>query len=181
MKSTGLRRLVHGASAAVLLLVVVGSWDLLRLVLVAAAALGLVVEGLRIGNPSVAAWIHGRFPVFRTSERTRLSGATWLCLGYLAAACFPAPAPAAGIMVGAMADPAASLAGSWRRQSDRKSLRGSAAACGISATVLYVLGFPILTVALGSLVAAVIERWSGPLNDNFALAPAVALTVWYLA
>lgn len=181
MTGAGLRRLIHVGSGAVLLAAWFGSWNALRVGLGATLALGLVLEWLRISHPSLGSWIGTAVPAFRSSERARLSGATWLCMGYGLAACLPAPAPAAGIVVGALADPAASWVGSWNRKSEQKSLRGMAAAFAVGAGALLLLSLPIATVLLGAAVGAVVERWSGPLNDNLVVPPAVALLVWITA
>lgn len=181
MRDDRLRRLLHVASAAVLLTVPLGSWEVLRWCLMAVAALGLVVDGVRIFSHGIAGRIHRAIPAFRESEHGGLSGATWLAIGYLLTAFVPAPAPAAGILVGATADPAASLIGSWNREPGRKTLRGSFAALVISALVLSVLAFPLVTVVVGSVVATLLERWSYPFNDNLVVPPSVALVTWLLA
>lgn len=181
MRGDRLRRLLHVASATVLLTVPIDSWNALRWCLIAAAVLGLVVDGMRIFSRRIAGRLHRAIPVFRESERNRLSGATWLAIGYLAAAFVPVPAPAAGILVGATADPAASLIGSWNREPGRKTLRGSFAALVVSALALSVLAFPLQTVVVGSVVATLLERWSYPFNDNLVVPPSVALVAWILA
>ena len=181
MRGAWLRRLLHVASAAVLLLVPLGSLNLLRLCLLFGVVLGLLIDVLRKANPSIAHQLNKAIPVFRESERGRLSGATWLAMGYLLAALFPSPASTAGILVGATADPAASAVGTWKREAGRKTVRGSLAALSVSVAALFLLGVPVAAIAGGSVVAVVLERWSNPLNDNLVVAPAVALSVWLLS
>jgi dolichol kinase len=87
----------------------------------------------------------------------------------------------AGILTGAFADPAASMAGSMvAKPSDRKTWVGSGAAAVVAAAVLFVIGVPNIAVVGGALAAMALERWSGPLNDNLVVAPGVALIVWLL-
>jgi dolichol kinase len=47
-----------------------------------------------------------------------------------------------------------------------------------AAAVLAALGLSLRSVAAGSLAAAVLERWSRPLDDNLVIAPGVAAVVW---
>ena len=97
------------------------------------------------------------------------------------AAWFPHPAATAGILVGAFADPAASWAGSTVVEtSKRKTWIGSGAAALVAALALLVTGLSLLVVVGGAVVAMALERWSGPLNDNFVVAPGVAFFVWFL-
>jgi dolichol kinase len=108
-----LRRLLHAATAALLLLSL-HSLTALRIgtLVVATAAFGLELARLR--SPAVRQRLARLFPVFRPRETTRLSGAAWLALGYAVAAWFPPPGPAAGILAGALADPAGSwIGGRW--------------------------------------------------------------------
>ncbi len=181
MKSEALRRLMHVATAAVLLSVPLGSWDLLRVGLICATVFSLLLDLLRSSNLAVGARICDVIPVYRQSEAGRLSGATWLGVGYSIAAVLPPPAPVAGILVAAVADPAAAVVGSWGRGAGRKSLRGSLAALASAAIVLALLTLPAGAVLAGAFVAALVERWSGPLSDNLTVPPATALVVWLTA
>jgi dolichol kinase len=170
---------MHVGTAAVLLAVPLASWTTLRFVLAVLVVTGIAVDFARIKFPVFGAVVQRWFPVLREKEQMRLSGATWLWMGYALAGCFPPTAPAAGILVGAVADPAGSLVGSWGREPGRKTVRGSITVLVVAAGLLLLLGFPVVTAAVGSLVAAVLERWSRPLNDNLVVAPAVALGVWF--
>lgn len=181
MKREGLRRLMHFGSAVALLAVPLGSWDLLRVGLICATVFSLLLDLLRSSSLALGARVCDAIPVYRHSETGRLSGATWLGLGYSMAAVLPPPSPAAGILVAAVADPAASLIGSWGGGTGRKSLRGSVAALASAAVVLALLTLPITAVLAGATAAMLLERWSGPLNDNLTVPPATALVVWLTA
>ena len=179
MSPTAIRRLLHASSALVLLLHFFGSPDLLRNGLMCCAALAVILDLLRVTRPAFGVVITGLVPVFRASESTRLSGATWLSVGYALASWFPHPAVTAGIMVGAFADPAASWAGSTiAKPTTKKTWVGSGAAAVVAAVVLLTTGISLIAVVSGAAAAMVLERWSGPLNDNLVVAPGVALTVW---
>jgi dolichol kinase len=101
----------------------------------------------------------------------------WLGLGYALAAFVPAPAPAAGILVAALADPAASLAGTWRRAPGPKTWRGSATHAVVAAVVLAALGYSAVAVFAGAAVATALERFAFSFDDNLVVPPATALTV----
>ena len=179
MTSATVRRLLHVSSALVLLLLFFGSPALLRYGLMGCAAVAVVLDSLRVTKPAFGAFVTGLVPVFRPSESTRLSGATWLCVGYAAAAWFPHPAVTAGILSGAFADPAASWVGSTvATSSTKKTWVGSGAAAVVAAAVLLATGIPLIVVIGGAAAAMILERWSGPLNDNLGVAPGVALIVW---
>jgi dolichol kinase len=120
-------------------------------------------------------------PAFRAGERGRVNGAMWLWVGYLAAAWFPASAAQGGILAGALADPAASIVGSRWGHGQPKSWIGTAAAFVAGSVALVVVGTPAATALGGGVVAAALERWSGPINDNVTIAPGVALFLWLLS
>lgn len=181
MKAEGLRRVMHVGSAAALLALPLGSWGLLRTCVVSASVLFLALDLIRRSSLTMGSFVRKVLPVYRDSEDRRLSGATWLGVGYTLATLLPPPAPVAGILVCAVADPTASLVGAWGRSAGRKSLRGSLAALAAAAVVLALLALPVTTVVVGALVAASLERWSGPVNDNLTVPPATALVVWLIA
>ena len=179
MSGAAFRRLLHTSSALVLLLHYFGSPILLRNGLLGGAALAVILDCLRVMRPSVGAFISGLVPVFRASESTRLSGATWLAIGYSLAAWIPHPAATAGILAGAFADPAASWTGSTvAKPSAKKTWVGSGAAAVVAAVALFTTGIPAPAVVCGAAAAMALERWSGPLNDNLVVAPGVAIVVW---
>ena len=178
MTHPALRRVMHAASAALLLVVPLASWDVFRVTVFALAGCAVVVEGARLAVPVFRRALGRAVPVFRAREDTRPSGAMWLAVGYALAALTPAPAPAAGILVAAFADPAASLVGTWRRGAGRKTWRGTAAHAVVATVILTVLGWSLPAVVGGALVASVLERWSAGVDDNLVVAPVTALVVF---
>lgn len=163
-----------------MLAVPLGSWTVLRWLLVTLALISLTLDTARVASPNIGRSLQRLVPVFRETEMRRLSGASWLMLGYALAAWFPPPAPAAGVLVAATADPAASLIGTMGGIPGKKTWRGSAAGALVAALVLVCLGLPWIAVILAAVAAAVFERWSGILDDNLIIAPAVALAIWLL-
>ncbi len=180
MTGKGLRRLIHVGTVALLAVPVITSWSVLRAILIACTLIGLVLETVRIRG-SMEPFVRQVSPLFRPLESKRLSGAWWLSLGYTIAAWVPHPGAAAGIMVGALADPAASLAGSYSGRSASKTALGSGAALAVAILVLALFGLPWVAVFGGALIGTALERWSGPLDDNLLVSPGVALAVWFLA
>lgn len=180
MSSASLRSLVH-ISTASLLLVGVWSWELLRIFLHATVALALVLELWRLRSPRFNRWLVRTFPLFRDKEAGSLSGAFWLAAGYAAASWFPYPWGAAGILVGALADPSGALVGRSLGFNGRKSWPGTAAVGFVAGVTLWALGLPLRAVLGGAVVAASAERWSGPLNDNLLVAPLSAAICWLWA
>ncbi len=153
----------------------------LRFVLVGGAALAVLLDSVRLAAPAFSDFVTRLVPVFRTSESNRLSGASWLSIGYALAAWVPHPAATAGILAGAFADPAASWAGSMVAKTDvKKTWVGSGTAALVAALVLVPTGLSATAIVGGAAAAMVLERWSGPMNDNLVVAPGVALVVWFL-
>ena len=175
------RRLLHAVSAMVLLIAVVGSWDLLRLALVCAAVVALLLDWARTRLSTWGDYLERLAPLFKPAEANRLNGATWLCVGYALASWFPPMAPAGGILVAALADPAAALAGGLAGPSRGKTAHGSVAALMVSLVGLWLVGFSWPATLCGAVVGAVLERWPGPLDDNVLIAPGVACVVWLTA
>lgn len=180
MTGPGLRRLMHAASATVLLLVPLASWQTFRVTAFVLAAFAVTAEGARLAVPAFRRALGRMVPVFRPREGNRPSGAMWLAVGFALAALTPAPAPAAGILVAALADPAASLVGTWRRPAGRKTWRGTAAHAVVAVVVLAVLGWPAPAVVCGAAVSSALERWSAGIDDNLLVAPVTALVVFIL-
>ena len=179
MSSSALRRTIHLSTAFLVLVGEFIGWGTFRVWISGLAAVAVVVEFLRLRNPTLGGVLSRAVPAFRPEESRKPSGAFWLVLGYVGAAWVPAPGAAAGILVGAVADPTASLVGSRWGGGAPKSWLGSLAALVASLGVLSLLGLPLATIGVASATAAAIERWSKPLDDNLVLAPAVAAVVWF--
>jgi dolichol kinase len=175
-----LRRLLHAASAAVLL-PALHSAAALRVGLVWVAGLAALIEFARLASPRVREWLGALVPVFRPRETERVSGALWLAFGYVLAGWLAMPAPVAGILAGALADPAASWVGGRWGGGTRKSWAGSGAALLVIVAVAVTVGARLETALAAGLVGAALERWSGPIDDNLVLAPGVAVAVALLA
>lgn len=178
----GLRRLLHAVSPALLLLVPLGGLALLRWTLVAAIAVAAAIEALRLSRARVNAVLACAVPAFRPVESRRPTGATWLAVGYAISAWLPPPGPQAGLLVGGLADPAASLVGSrWGHGGERGRENGGKTAVGtlgfaaVAVVVLLVLGLRPTAVALVAVAGALVERFSGPIDDNVLVPPVAGL------
>lgn len=176
-----LRRVLHGVTATVLLGVPLLSSSAFRFLVAGVALAFAVVDVARLGEPRVHAAIARAFPVFRASETRRPSGALWLWMGYLAATFLPAPGPAAGILVAAVADPVASAVGTRFGPVGHKTWQGSLGVLVTACVALLVLRLPGPAVVGGTFAAVLLERWPGPFDDNLVMAPGVAATVALLA
>jgi dolichol kinase len=111
----------------------------------------------------------------------RISGAAWLALGYAIAAWLPPPGPVAGILAGALADPAAAWVGGRWGGGRRKSVPGSATVAAVTVLGSLAAGLTLPAAGATAILAAALERWSGPLDDNLVLAPGVACLAALLA
>ncbi len=180
MSPVGLRRTLHVASAAVLLPALRSS-TALRLTVLWVAVVAALVEFARLASPRAHRWLAAHLPVYRPRETRRASGALWLAFGYAIAGWLPLPAPVAGILAGALADPAASWAGARWGAGARKSWVGSAAALLVTVATTAAVGAAPATALAAGLVGAALERWSGPIDDNLLVAPGVAAAVAFLA
>jgi dolichol kinase len=179
-----LRNLIHlmtGLAAAWVLLMP-APWRLAGLG--AVLAVSVAVDLGRFHGP-FRRWLDRVLPgVFRPDELGRVSGASLLAAGYLAAAALFAPVPAAGgILALAVGDPAAALAGRWYggpRGLKGKTWVGSLACFGGSWLALMLLpGHDPARALAGAAMAALIERRAGRL-DNLILPSGVAmlLNLW---
>jgi dolichol kinase len=131
--------LLHAASAALALLALV-SLPTLRFGALGVAVAALAFEAARLRMPGFSQWMAARIPVFRPREATRMSGAAWLAVGYALAAWLPPPGPVAGILAGALADPAASWVGGKWGGGRKKSWPGTIAAGTVTAVAFHFPG-----------------------------------------
>lgn len=180
MSAVGLRRTLHAASAVVLLPALY-SGSAFRLGLLWVAVLAALVEFVRLASPRVHRGMATLLPVYRAHETHRPNGALWLAFGYALAGWLAMPAALAGILAGALADPAASwMGGRWGKGAP-KSWVGSGAAFLVTLAVTAAAGAGLSVGVAAGLVGAALERWSGPIDDNLLIAPGVAATVALLA
>lgn len=153
-----------------------------RVVLTGAALAFLPVDLMRLRGGTMASRLPDLVPVFRAREANRLSGASLLLVALAATAWLPWPAAGVGILAGALADPVASLIGTWLAPArvGGKSIPGSMAAASTGAAGALFLGLnPAGAVAVG-IVTAAAERW-GLYDDNLWVAPAAALAALFSA
>lgn len=177
------RRLIHASTALVLLLPDRLGWPWFQRVLLAGVMLATVIEGARLSSPGVRRWITEAVPVFRPDEGRRPSGAWWLVLAYAALSWLPPVPAAAGILVGAFADPAAAWVGTrWGSSGERrkKTWAGTVAAAGTAFLVLSLVPLAVGPRLATAVLSALAERWSGPVNDNVIVGPVAGLTVLLL-
>ena len=178
MSNSAVRRAIHVSTAAIVWIGGTVGWDDLKVWITGLAAAGVLFEIVRIRVPRLGDLLARAVPAFRPEESRRPSGAFWLLVGFAAAAWVPVPGPAAGVLVGAVADPAASIVGGRWGGGVPKSWIGTAAALVAAAALLAALGLSFESVMAGSLAAAALERWSRPVDDNLVIAPGVAAVVW---
>jgi dolichol kinase len=178
----GLRRVVHVGSGLLGLVAIRlpgHGGDVLFAVLV---ILALSVEAARRGSSSVQRLVlaAGR-AMLRPEERRGVSGPTALAIGYaITWWAFAAPVALAGVLVAAVADPAAALVGRALGGGARKSWVGSATCGAAAAAVLALTGVPAPAALAAACVAAAAERvsWSGA--DNVLLPVSVGATLTLL-
>lgn len=178
-----LRRLFHAANGVLIVLAL----EVLRIPtpvavsLLGAALVGLVVlDGVRLRHPRANELFFRAFSGLASPrEASGMASSTWYALGVLLAlALFPRPAAVSGILVLALADPAASWIG--RRWGHRPFLGASVEGTAVFLlTALGVLAFrhPMGMAASAALVGTLAERLSWPLDDNLAIPVAVAGTL----
>lgn len=180
-----MRRLFHafnGTALACLLMVWVPPRTATIGVLAGLFALLLGLDLLRLRSETAnRAFFRGFSRLASPREASHLASSTWYALGIvLALALFPWPLAISGILVMALADPAASYIG--RRWGRRPFLGGSVLGfvvfTVVAATILG-LRHPLALAIPTAFVAALAERRSWPLDDNLAvpLVTAGTLTV----
>jgi dolichol kinase len=177
-----LRRVVHAASGALgplaLRISGRGAGDAL---LGGLAGLALALEAARRALPSVQRAVTAvGGALLRPDEERGVSGPTTLACGYAAAWWLFAPDVAAiAIVVAALADPAAALAGRRFGRGSGKSWAGSAACAAVAGAVILAAGAAAPSAGAGAVAAALAERapWRGTDNLLVPLAVGATLTV----
>ena len=173
------RRLVHlvGGCIPALLGLLLPRKPLL-LFLGSVAALFVVGESLRLLVPAVNRWLMSFVSPaagsFKDREAARPIGTTFFVLGsFLSFLIFPRDVAVAALFYSAVGDAAAATVGErfGHIRIGNKSLEGSAGFLASSLAVgviLVVAGLPLgwLTVAVGALVAALVELLPSPLVDD---------------
>jgi phytol kinase len=158
----------------------------LRLLLTAALAVAILVEGARHLSDRARRAFDALFaPLLRPHERTELTGATWLAAAMLGALILFPPGPAVvALWAVAAGDGAASIAGrlaSRSRPGRGKTITGSVT-CAVVTTVgaMWLAGVPWASAVAIGVVTAIAERPRGPLDDNVRVAAAAGLAAWAL-
>lgn len=174
------RRLFHafnGTSVVVALTFLpIGRW--MAVSILGALLAGMVLlDGLRLTNRGLNRRFFRIFaPLASPREARGVASSTWYALGVvLTLLLFPRPAALAGILVLALADPAAGLVGKlWGR---RRLGTGTWEGSGTFAVVAFLsllLFVPWWAALLVAVVTAALERMPWPLDDNLVIPPIVA-------
>lgn len=177
------RRVMHATNGvlvalALTVLPISRGWAVALLLAALAAQGGL--DLVRLRWPQVNAAF---FSVFRhvasPREATGVASSTWYTMGLvLAVAMFPREAAVTGILVLALADPAASYVG--RRWGRRPFLGASLEGTAVFATVAFLVlaaRHDLATALVGAAASAMAERLSWPLDDNLTVPVAAAAVV----
>jgi dolichol kinase len=139
----------------------------------------LIVEIFRLRRPVFQNWFEKHFgALFRSEEKTRLTGVFWMLLGVLAAGLLiPPPSVATAVLLFMiLGDVVASLVGKsvggprWFRSP--KHISGSLACFAVCVVMGAIFLRPLLpwgAVLLTSFTAAFLEVGYIPVNDNFLI------------
>ncbi len=182
----GARKLVHltTATAAALLAWVLPTRQR-QILFVAVAACALLLDLARLLRPGLRRHFERAFaPMLRGAEHRRISGATTLALGFMAAVVlFPRAAAVAGLLFAGLGDAASALVGrshGRHRFPWGKSLEGSLAFLAVAFVIAW--GVPGLAPAAALVVAlalALLEAAPLPFDDNLLL-PVVGAALTFL-
>lgn len=172
-RETG-RRLVHVATGLLGVLALFVPPATVSPVIAAFAAAALAGDAIHIrGGPGAALVQALGGPLYRPEEARRLSGGSFLAVGYLVTwLAFPAAVAAPAIVVTAVCDPAAAAVGSrWSGRPGHKSWIGSAAALvtAFAVLALWPARASLPAAALAACGAGAAERLPGTGIDNLAI------------
>ncbi len=180
------RRVFHACNGVLLFLVL--EWFAIptRTAVVALAVVFVVllaVDVVRLRLPRANALFFTAFAHLASPrEAGGVASSTWYTLGVvLALAVFPRSYALSGILVLALADPAASYVGQrWgRRPFLGGSVEGMVVFFAVASAVLLLHHSPGMAFGAAGL-ATIAERRSWPLDDNFTIAPATAAALLVL-
>jgi dolichol kinase len=178
------RKAIHIASILLPLLVWWAPRPVALLVIVPAAAVALLVEGMRFRLRGFRFFFLRRTrTLLRPHERRGLTGATYMATAYAAALLlFATPVAVLAMLYNGLGDAAAALVGRrWGRYRFRsgKSLEGLVAAFAVSAVAgLAIPGIPVVAALLGATAAALLELASLPPDDNLWVTLGGGGVVW---
>jgi dolichol kinase len=166
------RRLLHVLSGSIGLLTLVVNARASLAIIAGVLVLAVGLEIARHAWPGVAAvLVQLSGGAFRPHESRGASAPTLLAAGYLAAwLVAPGGAATGAILVAALADPAAALAGSRARPlMSGRTAAGSAAFLVVASVVLLSLGFAPVRALAAAALATVVERLAPRDTDNLAI------------
>jgi dolichol kinase len=174
------RKALHLLSTVIPLTYAVGvSRAIIAWSLVTAFSVAMVVEAARVRSSHVRTAFQSRFgTLLREHESHGLSGASWLITALLVAVIvFPRDVAIASMCAVSLGDAAAAIVGRALARSasdNRKTLGGSVACFAASAiSARAIAGLTLPEAAFAGIVAALVERPRGPLDDNLRIALAV--------
>jgi dolichol kinase len=178
------RKLIHAATVCVPL----GVWYLGRpaglFLLGVGVVTALSIEWARMANRGCRhRFLRRTRRLLRRHERRRITGATYIAVGYfLALLVFPLPVAVAAMLYAAIGDSAAALVGRrWGRHrwANGKSAEGTAAAFLANLAVgIAVPGIPAVAALLGAAIAAFIEVAPLPFDDNLRVTLVGGTALW---
>ena len=180
------RKLIHITSLAVPVLYFFVPRRQLLLLILAGLVIAVIIESLRFASRPFGRLFERVFaPLMRDQERTHLTGATFLILGFLITTLlFPRKPAIFGMFVTGFSDAAAALVGrtvGQHRLPGGKTLEGSLAFCSATfllAVVMFPLPWPLLlAVAVVTTFTELIWRYS---TDNLFLPVFAALLIWLI-
>lgn len=181
------RRIFHAANGIFIVLALkalpIRTWDAVVLFGVVFSVL-LLLDGVRLAHPQLNRLFFQFFsPLVSPREVKKPASSTWYVLGVLLTLLlFPRHEALGGILVLALADPAAAFVGKhWGRQRlGAGTVQGSLAFIVVAFFVL--LPFASWPVALaGALAGALVEILPWDVDDNLVVPPAVAGVLFWLA
>ena len=172
------RRIFHICSGLVVPIAgLLARYDIFVVVLIIVTALAVIIDLLRLKLVKLnLLFIHFARPLMRRGEMHRINGSTYfLIASTIAFLVFGEHIGATALIFLAIGDPAAGIIGSrWGRiRIGQKTLEGSIAflltAFVAGALLTGITHIPLHLIALGALVAAVVELLPLPLNDNLTI------------
>lgn len=180
------RKLIHLSTSAAALLVWFFPRPAALVILGTAVAASLGIEWGRANLRSVRYRFlrHTRL-MLRQVERRRLSGATWLAIGYfLTTLLFPKAIASTAILYGAVGDPVAGVVGKGfgrHQTSTGKSWEGFLAGAVTNFLIgIAIPGIGYRAAAVGAVAAATFEFLPGRIDDNIRTTVGGGASLWFV-
>ncbi len=137
----------------------------------------LLMDGVRLTNPRLNRLFFRTFSYLASPrEAGKVASSTWYLLGVvLTLLIFPRHEALAGVLVLALADPAAGFVGrSWGKRPFGSGTVEGTAAFAVVAFLALLLFAPWGAALAAAMVAALVERTPWPLDDNLVIPSTVA-------